>query len=148
MMTLMFDMLLINYRRLISSWSSSSASAHSCGATMCKHWAPICSSPSTYIEAAAMKRSNEPVDRDANSRSRSPGLSRADRERAARGGRSLRIDDDGFWRFENPKVWVRLRWLSGEAIEGRISACSLTELFGTVCCSSPNIMTGCQITCI
>ena len=75
-----------------------------------------------------MKRSNEPADRDANSRSRSPGLSRADRERAARGGRSLRIDDDGFWRFENPKVWVRLRWLSGEAIEGRISACGLSEL--------------------
>ena len=75
-----------------------------------------------------MKRSNEPVDRDANSRSRSPGLSRADRERAARGGRSLRIDDDGFWRFENPKVWVRLRWLSGEDIQGRISVCRLSEL--------------------
>ena len=71
-----------------------------------------------------MKRSNEPVDRDANSPSRSPGLSRADRERAARGGRSLWIDDADW----NSKVWVRLRWLSGEAIEGRISACGLSEL--------------------
>ena len=70
-----------------------------------------------------MKRSNEPADRDANSRSRSPGLSRADRERAARGGRSLWIDDD--W---NHKVRIRLRWLSGEDIQGRITVCSLSEL--------------------
>ena len=70
-----------------------------------------------------MKRSNEPADRDANSRSRSPGLSRADRERAARGGRSLWIDEG--W---NPTVWVRFRWLSGEEIEGRIEAWNLSEL--------------------
>ena len=40
------------------------------------------------------------------------------------GGRSLWIDDADW----NSKVWVRLRWLSGEDIQGRISVCSLSEL--------------------